>query len=163
RDFVANVSHELRTPVTSIQGYAETLLRGTTDEETRKQFLEIVHRQAQRIGILVEQLLALSEIEARERAEVAREPVAVADVARHAPVTVGGAAAIEASGPNDLAVTGDREGLERVGLNPVDNAVKYGKDAGTVRIDAKRADGRIVVTVSADGPGIAPDHLPHLF
>src|SRR4029078_5300907 len=67
RDFVANVSHELRTPVTAIQGYAETLLRGKTDGETSKQFLEIVHRQAQRIGGLVEQLLALSELEARGR------------------------------------------------------------------------------------------------
>ena len=65
RDFVANVSHELRTPVTAIQGYAETLLRGKTDGETSKQFLEIVHRQALRIGGLVEQLLALSELEAR--------------------------------------------------------------------------------------------------
>src|SRR4029079_9022130 len=52
RDFVANVSHELRTPVTAIQGYAETLLRGTIDASKRDHFLEIIHRHAHRIGRL---------------------------------------------------------------------------------------------------------------
>src|SRR5688572_17627673 len=108
RDFVANVSHELRTPVTSIQGYAETLLQGKTDAATQKQFLEIVHRQAQRIGLLVEQLLALSEIEARDRRAVEREPVAIADVARHVAETVGGRAPLELAVPNDVVARADR-------------------------------------------------------
>jgi two-component system phosphate regulon sensor histidine kinase PhoR len=163
RDFVANVSHELRTPVTSIQGYAETLLEGKTDAATQQQFLEIVHRQAQCIGLLVEQLLALSEIEARGRRDVAREPVAVADVARHVAETVGGRAAVEISAPNDVIAKADREGLERAVLNLVDNAIKYGADRGAVRIGGERRDGRVIVTVADDGPGIAREHLPRLF
>ena len=83
RDFVANVSHELRTPVTAIQGYAETLLRGKTDDRRRrKQFLEIVHRQALRLGGLVEQLLALSELESRGKGDIAREEVSLVSVAQ---------------------------------------------------------------------------------
>jgi two-component system phosphate regulon sensor histidine kinase PhoR len=163
RDFVANVSHELRTPVTSIQGYAETLLQGTTDAATQKQFLEIVHRQAQRIGLLVEQLLALSEIEARDRHAVEREPVAIADVARHVVDTVGGRAAIAVSVANDVIAKADREGLERAVLNLVDNAIKYGGEGAAVRIAGARKDGRAIVTVSDEGPGIAKEHLPRLF
>ena len=162
RDFVANVSHELRTPVTSIQGYAETLLEGKTDAATQKQFLEIVHRQAQRIGLLVEQLLALSEIEARDR-RVECEPVAIADVARHVAETVRGRGSVTLTVADDAIAKADREGLERAVLNLVDNAIKYGKEGGSVRIDAKRSDDQVIVTVSDDGPGIAREHLPRLF
>ncbi len=168
RDFVANVSHELRTPVTSIQGYAETLLRGTPDEATQRQFLEIVHRQAQRIGQLVEQLLTLSELEARDRDDVAREPVRIADVARHVAETVRGRAEsrrvrVTIDVPEEVVAIADPEGLERALLNLVDNAIKYGKESGEVVVAAKAKDGRVVVTVADDGPGIAKDHLPRIF
>lgn len=168
RDFVANVSHELRTPVTAIQGYAETLLRGKTDGETSKQFLEIVHRQAQRIGGLVEQLLALSELEARSKDEIAREPVKVVSVAQHVAETVHGRAesrhvkvAIDAS--PDVVVIADAEGLERAVINLVDNAIKYGKESGTVTIRTARKDGAVEIAVTDDGPGIEQAHLARLF
>ena len=168
RDFVANVSHELRTPVTAIQGYAETLLRGKTDGETSKQFLEIVHRQAQRIGGLVEQLLALSELEARSKDEIAREPVKVVSVAQHVAETVHGRAesrhvkvAIDAS--PDVVVIADAEGLERAVINLVDNAIKYGKESGTVTIRTARKDGAVEIAVTDDGPGIEQAPLARLF
>jgi len=168
RDFVANVSHELRTPVTAIQGYAETLLRGSTDADTSKQFLEIVHRQAQRIGGLVEQLLALTELEARGRDDIAKERVKVASVAEHVAETVRGRAeqrkvnvAIEV--PRDVAVVADPDGLERAILNLVDNAIKYGSEGGRVTVSAAKSEGRVIITVSDDGPGIEPKHLPRLF
>jgi two-component system phosphate regulon sensor histidine kinase PhoR len=168
RDFVANVSHELRTPVTAIQGYAETLLRGKTDAETSKQFLEIVHRQAQRIGGLVEQLLALSELEARSRDEIAREPVKVVSVAQHVAESVLGRAesrkvkvAIETS--EDAIVLADADGLERAVINLVDNAIKYGKEGGTVKIASSRKGDTIEIVVTDDGPGIEDAHLARLF
>jgi signal transduction histidine kinase len=173
RDFVANVSHELRTPVTSIQGYAETLLRNDTSPETRTQFLEVIHRQAQRIGALVEQLLALSELEARGRDDLAREPVNLLSIARHVTETVAGhakqrRATISLAGVVEtLEVLADPEGVERALLNLVDNAVKYGKEGGTVTITAvpKTEAGRekVIVTVADDGDGIEPKHLPRLF
>ena len=174
RDFVANVSHELRTPVTSIQGYAETLLRKEHPAETRAQFLEVIHRQAQRMGALVEQLLALSELEARGRDDLAREPVNVLSSARHVAETVAGHAeernvTIDVKGvPEDVEVLADREGVERVLLNLVDNAVKYGgKEGGTVSVIASSAVGgtreAIAITVADDGDGIEAKHLPRLF
>jgi signal transduction histidine kinase len=173
RDFVANISHELRTPVTSIQGYAETLLRKDTTPETRTQFLEVIHRQAQRIGALVEQLLALSELEARGRDDLAREPVSVLSIARHVAETVAGHAqsrrvTVDVDGiPENAFVLADPEGVERALLNLVDNAVKYGKEAGSVRVTADTVNeaGRqlVRIRVTDDGDGIAAQHLPRLF
>ena len=167
RDFVANVSHELRTPVTSIQGYAETLLRKEEGDGTKKQFLEVIFRQSQRIGGLVEQLLALSELEARSGAP-AREQVELLTIAQHVAETMGSRAAdrkatIAIAVPADLVVSADPEGLERAILNLVDNAVKYGRDGGKVTIAAERGPDATMVTVSDDGEGIAPEHLPRLF
>ncbi|MCW5835774.1 MAG: HAMP domain-containing protein [Labilithrix sp.] len=173
RDFVANVSHELRTPVTSIQGYAETLLRDDTPPETRAQFIEVIHRQAQRMGALVEQLLALSELEARGRDDLARESVSVLSIARHVAETVAGHAearsvTVDVDGVDASAVVfADPEGVERVLLNLVDNAVNYGKDGGkvTVRATAERGRGRegVAIEVVDDGDGIAAQHLPRIF
>ena len=167
RDFVANVSHELRTPVTSIQGYAETLLRGV-DGETARQFHEIIHRQAQRIGALVEQLLALSELEAREPDKTRLEPVPVGFVAAHVAETVRGRAEsrgvrVEHDINNDIMAMSDEESLERALLNLVDNAIKYGREGGVVRMKAHADGGNVRVVVEDDGPGIAPEHLPRLF
>ncbi|MBX3204675.1 MAG: HAMP domain-containing protein [Labilithrix sp.] len=173
RDFVANVSHELRTPVTSIQGYAETLLRKDTPPETRHQFLEVIHRQAQRIGALVEQLLALSELEARGRDDLARESVSVLSVARHVAETVAGHAedrsvTVDVEGVDGSAlVFADPEGVERALLNLVDNAVTYGKAGGNVTVTAvtttERGREGVAIIVADDGEGIEPQHLPRIF
>jgi signal transduction histidine kinase len=167
RDFVANVSHELRTPVTSIQGYAETLLRKDPKPEKRAQFLEIIFRQSQRIGGLVEQLLALSELEARDK-DLKREDLELVAIARHVRETVVGKAekrqmTVNVDVPDDLHVLGDPEGVERALLNLVDNAVKYGKESGVVEIRAKREGGEVVIEVQDDGEGIEAQHLPRLF
>ena len=168
RDFVANVSHELRTPVTAIQGYAETLLRGKTDAETSRQFLEIVFRQAQRLGGLVEQLLALSELEARGREEIAREKVELRSVAQHVAETVRGRAEmrnvrVTIDVPADAVALADPDGVERAIINLVDNAIKYGNEGGEVKIIGARNGATVKVTVSDDGPGIEREHLPRLF
>ena len=168
RDFVANVSHELRTPVTAIQGYAETLLRGKTDVETSNQFVEIIHRQAQRLGGLVEQLLALSELEARGREEIAREKVNLVAVAQHVAETVRGRAEkrnvrVTIDMPKNAIALADPDGVERAIINLVDNAIKYGNEGGEVKITGVRDGSTVKVTVSDDGPGIEAAHLPRLF
>jgi two-component system phosphate regulon sensor histidine kinase PhoR len=168
RDFVANVSHELRTPVTAIQGYAETLLRGKTDGETSKQFLEIVHRQALRIGGLVEQLLALSELESRGKGDITREDVSLVSIAKHVAETVRGRAEarnvrVTIDVHADAIAHADPEGVERAVINLVDNAIKYGSEGGEVKITGVRDGDNVRVTVSDDGPGIAATHVPRLF
>jgi two-component system phosphate regulon sensor histidine kinase PhoR len=168
RDFVANVSHELRTPVTAIQGYAETLLRGSADAETARQFLEIIHRQAQRIGGLVEQLLALSDLEARGRDEIARERVKLLVITQHVDEAVRGHAEqrqvkVIIDVAKDAVALADPDGVERAVINLVDNAIKYGKEGGQVKIEAARRGDAVEIVVSDDGPGIDPEHLPRLF
>ena len=83
KDFVANASHELRTPVTAIQGYAETLLDSGRGAEKSRRFLEIIHRHARRLGVLLERLLLLSELEARPPEDARREAVPLVAVASH--------------------------------------------------------------------------------
>jgi two-component system phosphate regulon sensor histidine kinase PhoR len=169
RDFVANVSHELRTPVAAIQGYAETLLAGSGDAATQRQFLEIIHRQALRIGALVQDLLTLSELEVRPRDAAVRERVGLGALAAHVAQTV--RAKAEAQGARvavdvatDAVVVGDPMGLEQVIQNLVDNALKYGAArGGEVRVRGRREAGRVAIAVEDDGPGIAEEHLARLF
>jgi two-component system phosphate regulon sensor histidine kinase PhoR len=172
RDFVANVSHELRTPVTAIQGYAETLLRGPSaavDEATRKEFLEIIHRHARRLGALVEGLLTLSDLEARPPEQAVRERVDVGAIADHVRATLRERAAqrgarVDLDVAAGLAVRGDPVALEQVLENLVDNAIKYGRDGGGRVVLRGHANGeRVVVEVEDDGAGIAAEHLPRLF
>jgi len=169
RDFVANVSHELRTPVTAIQGYAETLLRGPVDEPTRKQFLEIIHRHARRLGALVEGLLTLSELEARPPEQAVRERVEVPAIADHVRATLRERAAqretrVDVDMAADVIARGDPVAVEQVIENLVDNAIKYGKDGGgQVRVVGRRRANRVLLEVTDDGPGIDAEHLPRLF
>ncbi len=168
RDFVADVSHEFRTPVTAIQGYAETLLRGATDTTTARQFLEIIHRHALRLGGLVESLLELSELEVRPPEEAIRETVDVQLIAKNVAETLTKRAlaegvTLELDVADDAIAVGDPSGLEEVIENLVDNAMKYGKARGTVRVTGGRHGARVVLAIADDGAGIDPKHLPHLF
>jgi two-component system phosphate regulon sensor histidine kinase PhoR len=172
RDFVANVSHELRTPITAIQGYAETLLgegrgAGAPGAAMDRQFLEIIHRHARRLGRLVEDLLRLSALEAR-REPAPREPVPLGPLVEHVVATVrarpeAAELAIAVEVAPDAVALGDPAGLEEAIENLVDNAVKYGRPGGAVRIQGERAEGRALLRVIDDGPGIAPEHLPRIF
>jgi two-component system phosphate regulon sensor histidine kinase PhoR len=168
RDFVANVSHELRTPVTAIQGYAETVLRGTADEKTTRQFVEVIHRNAQRVTRLLEDLLRLSALEAAEPDEIDREPVPlspivalVVETMRQRPAAAAATISVEVAA--DAVALGDPANVEQVIENLVDNALKYGKPGGTVSIRGARRGSRVELSVADDGAGIEARHLPRLF
>ena len=83
RDFIANVSHELRTPLTSIQGYAETLLDGVNTEETQRDFLEIIRKNASRMTRLTEDLLILARVESGDK-KLQLRPVSATELLRDA-------------------------------------------------------------------------------
>jgi two-component system phosphate regulon sensor histidine kinase PhoR len=131
REFLSNAAHELRTPVTSISGYAETLLAGGVDGETSKEFLQTIHRNAERITSLVRDLVLLDTIGGRASVVAPRVPIGLAQVVGDAARTARGVtpgAQIEASVSPALAVLGTREGLDHVVQNLIDNAIKYGGD-----------------------------------
>jgi len=156
REFLSNAAHELRTPVTSISGYAETLLGGSVDGETSKEFLSTIHRNAQRITSLVADLVLLDQLGGRGAAIEARVTVPLAQVVDDAARTTKGVAPsadIFVEVASDLAVLGTRDGLDHVVQNLIDNAVKYG--GGTpVRVSAARAGSHIRLAVADAGPGI---------
>ena len=168
KDFVANVSHELRTPITAIRGYAETLQGGALqDTQVAPKMVEIIHRQSERLSELVEDLLELSRLEAREmtfqRTEV---PLALA-VSRAAegvrPKAEGKNQQIGLHVPPGLVALGDGRAIEQVLLNLLDNAVKYTPAGGRVDVDGAYEGGRCVVRVRDTGVGIEPKHLSRIF
>ncbi|MEM9557926.1 MAG: ATP-binding protein [Acidobacteriota bacterium] len=179
RDLVANVSHELKTPLTAIRGYAETLEDGAlTRPAVATSFVQRILEQCARLEDLVRDLLALARLENRD------EPL------RRDPVDLGAAAARAVDLLRDLArqrdvelelditsnrtdessdlprVLGDREALERMILNLVENAIKYSQSGGRVdvRLALERDDqARIVLTVHDDGLGIPAESLGRIF
>jgi two-component system phosphate regulon sensor histidine kinase PhoR len=165
REFLSNAAHELRTPVTSISGYAETLLGGGVDDATKNEFLSTIHRNAQRIAGLVSDLLVLDSLEGRASMVGERVPVAVLQVVNDAARTTKGVtpgARIEIDVSAELAVLGTRDGLDHVVQNLIDNAVKYG-GSSAVTVHAERVDKRVRITVRDRGPGIPKGQEDRVF
>jgi two-component system phosphate regulon sensor histidine kinase PhoR len=168
RDFVANVSHELKTPLTSISGYAETLLAERPDEATERQFLETILANAHRMQRLVDDLLDLSRIESgRWQPELAAVDLAElagevwADIAgRVARLEVAFQTAIGEGAESLLA---DPEGVRIVLRNLLDNAVRYTPSGGRITFRSTSADGGIALQVEDTGSGIPQEHLSRVF
>ncbi|HEX9022677.1 MAG TPA: ATP-binding protein, partial [Geobacteraceae bacterium] len=170
RDFVANVSHELRTPVTVIRGYAETLTTGmlAADPERAGAFLEKIHRHAERLSSLIDDLLALSELESGEKPPV-MAPVTVEGPLAHVCTLLEEKArqkniAIVRAGATDVPpVLADRGRLEQVLVNLLDNAIKYTPENGTITVSAAEAEGMVKIAVTDTGIGIPPSEQSRIF
>jgi len=169
RDFVANVSHELRTPLTAIQGYVEAL----QDDEApapdeAKRFLDIIARHAARMERLVRDLLRLARLEAGQE-PVETRPVDLDLVFADVLVELESAMdarqqrAVVALEPDAAHIETDPAKLHDVLRNLVENAVAYAPPATTIELTARRADGRVVLTVADAGPGIPDADLHRIF
>jgi two-component system phosphate regulon sensor histidine kinase PhoR len=164
-DFVANASHELRTPLASIIGYIETLADpdARIDAATSARFHATVLREAKRLQHLVEDLMSLSRIEA-EKHDVPRDPVdlgqMVASIGGEVAATLGEARIVVEA--DDALVAGDRQQLDQVIRNLVDNSIKYSDPSRPVELRVVRVGRDAVLSVTDHGEGIHPDHIPHL-
>ncbi|WP_206069476.1 sensor histidine kinase [Novosphingobium olei] len=164
-DFVANASHELRTPLASIIGYIETLSDpdAKVDKATTARFHATVLREAKRLQSLVEDLMSLSRIEA-EKHDVPTDRIDLGQLAESIVGEVGATVGeervtVSAASAN---VTGDRQQLDQVVRNLIDNALKYGAPDKPVEV-AVAVEGRdVLLTVTDHGEGIHPDHIPYL-
>ncbi len=167
-EFVANVSHELRTPLSLIKGYVETLLDGARDNpEVAERFLRIIERNAQRLDLLIQDLLAISALESG-RIKLNLQPVSVRQVAEKVFADLKTRAADRGvklvNCLPDLTATADESRLEQVLANLVDNAIKYGRAQGTVAVGGRKADeDKLEIFVQDDGPGIPPESLDRVF
>ena len=167
RDFVANVSHEIKTPLTSVRGYAETLLEGGLDDaEHREGFVRIIRDQAQRLQELVDDLLSLAELERPEarlrlerfdlRALLERQIAGLADRA----LASGLSLSLAAGGPE--WVEADRARIEQVAANLLDNALKY-TERGAVTVALGGDVSHAWCEVRDTGPGIPAEDLSRIF
>ncbi|MDQ3334211.1 MAG: ATP-binding protein [Myxococcota bacterium] len=165
REFLSNAAHELRTPVTSISGYAETLLGAPVDAETSKEFLQTIHRNAERIAGLVNDLVLLDTLGGRASFVSERSSIRLDQVCNDAARTARGVtptAQITVEVSPDLAVLGTREGLDHVVQNLVDNAIKYGNNT-PVSVRADKRGPKIRLYVSDKGAGIPKGQEDRIF
>jgi len=167
-EFVANVSHELRTPLSLIKGYVETLLDGARDNpEVAERFLKIIERNANRLDLLIQDLLAISALESG-RMTLALQAVdlhaLVEKVFSHLHTKAENKTVQLVNELPALIANGDANRLDQVLANLVDNAIKYGRVNGSVVVGGKKlADGRLEIFVRDDGPGIPPEALERVF
>jgi two-component system phosphate regulon sensor histidine kinase PhoR len=167
-EFVANVSHELRTPLSLIKGYVETLLDGARDNpEVAERFLKIIERNAQRLDLLIQDLLTISALES-EKIKLNLQPVELRTLAEKVLTDLHA----KAENKNvelfndvpELTASGDVNRLDQVLANLVDNAIKYGRAEGSVRVGGEKLDdGRLEIFVRDDGPGIPAESLDRVF
>jgi two-component system phosphate regulon sensor histidine kinase PhoR len=169
QDFVANVSHELRTPLSLIKSAAETLIDGgKSDPVALTRFLEIIDKNANRLTLLIDDLLLLAQIDSG-RIELRLEPVvlgvavqdALGDFAAKAQAR---GVSLEHEVPPGLVARADPNRLRQVLSNLIDNAIKYGSANGRVVVGGRvLEDGRVELSVRDDGPGIPPEAAARVF
>jgi two-component system phosphate regulon sensor histidine kinase PhoR len=167
RDFIANVSHELRTPLTSIQGYAETLLDNGNMRDDLREFVEIIRKNAVRMGRLTEDLLVLARVESGEQNfnfQFAM-PQELLDDAMQTFQDLASSRGVELALMNTAssAVTVDRDAIHQVFTNLIDNALKYGGQGCKILIGACESEDGVQFYVRDFGYGIPSEHLPRLF
>jgi two-component system phosphate regulon sensor histidine kinase PhoR len=173
-DFIANASHELRTPLASLKGFIETLQGPASgDAVARTRFLAIMEAQAARMARILDDLLSLSRIEMRAHL-LPTDEVDVATIVKSAvqglgPIATAAKIRLLFDAPTEpCLVRGDRDELEQVFQNLIQNAIKYGKVDGKVEVTIRQVPApkgstrKLVVAVADDGPGIAKEHLPRL-
>jgi two-component system phosphate regulon sensor histidine kinase PhoR len=169
QDFVANVSHELRTPISSIKGYAETLLEGALeDKDNAKEFISIIYQDSNRLANLINDLLDLSKIESGKMKMnfVSLDPVSVI---RRAITVIENQAKIKSISfkvnlaPELPKIKADETRFSQVMINLLDNAIKYTPENGSVAVTAKALDNSLQVDIKDTGIGISERDLPRIF
>jgi two-component system phosphate regulon sensor histidine kinase PhoR len=169
RDFVANVSHELRTPLSILRGYIETLLDNPkTPREELTRILHVMERHSDRLELLVEDLLTLAQLESGNP----NLQLGTLDLSNFLPEMLrdweknlaNKQLNMSVDVPADLSpIRADRTRVQEALYNLLDNAVKYSRDHGEIRLSARQRDGEIELAVSDEGIGITKEDLPRIF
>jgi two-component system phosphate regulon sensor histidine kinase PhoR len=169
-EFLGNVSHELRTPLFSLQGFLETLLDGAIDDPSvNREFLEKAHRHAQRLNLLLNDLIEISRIESGEM-QMSVRSFPIQDFLEHMVEEMRPQAEQKsltlrlADGiPSDEQAFGDRDRLKQVMVNLIDNAIKYTDAGGSVTLSAECGGDRCAICVADTGIGIPEEHHSRIF
>ena len=167
REFLVSVGHDLRTPLTTVTGYTEALEEGRVTADDLPRVASVIHRESNRLGRLVEDLMLLSRLEAREFS-LRPEPV---DLVGHLRGTLdayrgrAGEAGVELIDalPALPEVVTDPDRIDQVVGNLVENALRYTPEGGRVTLALEPADGYVRIVVADTGPGIEAADVPHIF
>jgi two-component system phosphate regulon sensor histidine kinase PhoR len=169
QEFVANVSHELRTPLSLIKSAAETLLDGAKDDPAALgRFLQIIDKHANRLALLIDDLLLLSTLDSGGL-RLNKQPLPIRSTVQESIDDLRQRAlardvTLENAVPAALVALADSERMRQVISNLVDNAIKYGRAGGTTTVGGQLLeDGRIEITVADDGPGIPKEAQQRIF
>ncbi len=167
RRFIADASHEMKTPLTILKGDVEVALTRPRSPEYYVETLEMVNSTTDRLIALVQELLLLARSES-DQSPLNMERLNLADLlsleaSRLMPKAVSKNIELHLDLPNVLLIHGDQAKLQRLFLNLIDNAVKYSSPGSSVTVAAMVYAQEVCVSISDTGPGIPPEHLPHLF
>jgi two-component system, OmpR family, phosphate regulon sensor histidine kinase PhoR len=171
KEFLQNLSHELKTPIFAIQGYVDTLLNGALENpDVNKKFLSSTSRNIDRLVNLVGDLDEISKLESGEQL-LYQENFVVQDLLKEVYESLVINAAekeikyiVKKGCEFPLTVYADKEKIRQVFINLMENAIKYGKQNGTVESSFYKVDSkRVLIEVSDDGSGISEEHLPRIF
>ena len=167
-DFIANVSHELKTPLTSIKGFVETLLEGALeDKKNSVSFLRIIKEHADRLNDMINDLLSLSYLEARE-VKLDTEKINIKDLtdrvlsgfkSQQKKKSIEIINDISAS----ISIKADTGKIEQVLTNLIDNAIKYNRDKGIIKLYSQDMGSSVKITVEDSGFGIPEKDIPRIF
>ncbi len=167
-EFVSNVTHELKTPLTSIRGFIETLKDGAIqDKKVAEKFLQIIDIEAERLYMLISDILQLSEIESKNSDDNIKTHVFEDIMVQILPILTEAARKknikIEYDIQDNLKITANGDRIKQMLINLIDNAIKYNIENGKVVISAYRSEGRLTIIVKDSGIGISKEHLPRIF
>lgn len=171
KEFLQNLSHELKTPIFAIQGYVDTLLNGALENaDVNKKFLQSTSRNIDRLVNLVDDLDAISKLESGEQL-LLKDSFVIQELLKEVYDSLSIKAdekeiklIIKKGCELPLLVFADKEKMRQVFINLVDNAIKYGKQSGTIEASFYKVDGaRVLIEISDDGSGIAEEHLLRIF
>ena len=165
REFSANVSHELKTPLQSIIGSAELLESGLVKPEDTARFVSRIRKEAQRLVTLVQDIIRLSQLD--EGSDMPREDVSLRVLSEEVCETLSDAArmknvSLEVCG-DDGVINGVRRLLYEIVYNLCDNAIKYNKPGGSVKVTVAQKPGEVLLSVQDTGIGISPEHQDKVF
>ena len=170
REFSANVSHELKTPLTIISGYAEIMANGLAKVEDHQQFATKIYNEAHRLLQLIEDIIQLSSLdEAGENQDMPKEPIDIVAIAKEESARLQPLAAEkeiliqENFADSPIYIYGNRQILQEMFYNLIENAIKYNHIHGHVRIGIVAHPDEILFSVADDGIGIAPEEQERVF
>ena len=170
KDFLANVSHELRTPIFNVQGYIETLLEGgIEDHNINMDYLRKAIKNIERLENIISDLEKISELESGEKVldmqafEIRPLIGEVFELMSYKAKKKNISLRYKRSCNFNARVVADKEKIREVLINLVSNAIRYGKEGGSVLAGCYDMDEKVLVEVSDDGIGIPKEHLPYIF